>query len=270
MPVFIKFKEIGESGELCHDFEFEISNVDLLADYIVQIIQAHHQHVFNVLKGLSDKISPANLYKDAILQQIRKLESRNKDEVTMYKVDGLLFQIISWIVLVKIHKDDNFIIRAPHLQLADHGFDGLAIKLTDQNKIDKIIITEDKCTENDRSTIKQQVFPEFQLLEQAERDFDISSVVGSLLATSSIPIDYNSELDVMDYTKRQYRISITRQASHNDIKKRIKLFNGYDEVVKGQIDRRHASTIFFEQGERKFMERLNTIVIAKLKTLINV
>ncbi len=270
MPVSIAFKEIGESGELCHDFEFEISNVDLLADYIVQIIQAHHEHVFNVIKGLSDTISPTTVYKTAIQQQIRKFESRNKDEETMYKVDGLLFQMISWIVLAKIHKDDNFIMRAPHLQLADHGFDGLAVKLNDQNKIDRIIITEDKCTENDRKTIREKVFPEFQLLEQAERDFDISSVIGSLLATASIPIDYDSELDVMDYAKRQYRISITRQKSHNNIKKRIKLFKDYNKIVKGKIDRRHASTIFFEQGERKFMAELNTLVITKLKTLVHV
>lgn len=270
MPVTINKKEIGSDGKLCHDYEFVITDENKLADYIVRIFQAHHDHVKNVICGLTPELPENEIYHHAIRQTIKRLQKRwdTSSKTWMYKVDGLIFQMISWIVLAKIHKNDRFLMTTPHLQFAEHGFDGLAVKINDDNSIDKIVISEDKCTENDRNTIKQDVFPDFEELESHFRDFDISSILGVLLSRQNIAYSNDAEKDAMDLNKRQYRIAITRQATHESEKNRIRLFKDFDTVVDGDVSRRHASSIYLMEDERVFMDRLTKLIIEKLEQLV--
>lgn len=269
MPVTINKKEIGTDNNLCHDYEFAIADENKLAGCIVQILQAHHNHVKDFICGIEPELIQKEIYKEAINMTIKMLQKRwDKDITWLYKVDGFIFQMISWIVLAKIHKDDIFLMERPHLQLAEHGFDGLAVKIKDDNSIESIVISEDKCTEKDRYTITRKVFPEFEALETHTRDFDISSIIGALLSNKRIDYSKDREKDVMNLDLRQYRIAITRQASHNSDKQRIKLFKKFDSIVTGDVSRRHASSIHLDEGERNFMDRFVKLIINKLEQLI--
>lgn len=269
MPVVVTKKEIGEDGKLCHDYEFVISDEDKLAEYVVEIIQAHHDHIRNLISGITPIGSPENIYTAAIESRISALEKRWEADHWKYKVDGLMFQMISWIVLAKIHKDHIFLMDSPHLQFAEHGFDGLAVKLDDQDHIERIVITEDKCTGDARKTISEKVFPEFEGLEKHERDFDISSKISGLLKARNISFSSELEIELMNPELRQYRIAITRQACHNADNERSYLYEDYDSIVEGNVCRRHASSIHLHEGERIFMDRFVRLVIAKLKSLIS-
>ena len=77
----------------------------------------------------------------------------------MYTVDGWLFQMISWLQLANQYKGDIFFQQSPHSQPSMHGIDGFAVKLTPNNTIERIVITEDKCTENAKTTIRDKVWP---------------------------------------------------------------------------------------------------------------
>ena len=56
-----------------------------------------------------------------------------------------------------------------------HGIDGFAVKLTPNNTIERIVITEDKCTENAKTTIRDKVWPEFSGMENGEKNNAIFS-----------------------------------------------------------------------------------------------
>lgn len=56
-----------------------------------------------------------------------------------------------------------------------HGFDGFAIKLTPDNMIERIVITEDKCTNDARTTIRDKVWPEFSEMENGVKIMQSSS-----------------------------------------------------------------------------------------------
>lgn len=205
----------------------------------------------------------------AIKCTIAKLKKRSNSDVDLYKVDGWLFQMISWLVLVKQHKGEKLFLKNPHLREAMHGFDGLAVKLTDENCIDKIIITEDKCTEKSRLTIRDKVFPEFLQLERGELDYDIFQEIGALISSFFKDDFYRIQDNIMDHNYRQYRICITRQNIHNTDRGRANLYTKYDSVVSGaNVDRRTVSSICLNDKEREWMADLHQRVVQKLEALI--
>lgn len=57
----------------------------------------------------------------------------------------MVISMISWLQLANQNKG-NIFQQSPHSQPSMHGFDGFAIKLTPDNMIERIVITEDKCT----------------------------------------------------------------------------------------------------------------------------
>lgn len=87
----------------------------------------------------------------------------------MYKVDGWLFQMISWLQLANQYKGYRFFNNPPHPQPSMHGIDGLAVKFTPDNTIERIVITEDKCTEDARKTITSKVWPKFPGMDVVRR-----------------------------------------------------------------------------------------------------
>lgn len=267
MPITIAYKTVGTQ---CVDHEFVINNQDVLADEICKLLMGQCNHVIAAINGLTMPQPSLNeTAKIALKCTIAKLKKRSESDVDLYKVDGWLFQMISWLVLVKQHKGEKFFLKNPHLREAMHGFDGLAVKLTDANSIDKIIITEDKCTENSRSTIKNKVFPEFLQLEQGDLDYDIFQEIGALISSSLKDDFYRIQDNIMDHSYRQYRICITRQNIHNTDRGRAGLYKEYNNIVSGaNIDRRTASSICLNDKEREWMADLHQRVVQKLEVLV--
>ena len=147
-----------------------------------------------------------------------------------------------------------------------HGIDGFAVKLTPDNTIERIVITEDKCTEDARKTITSQVWSEFSGMERGEKNNAIfqqtEALIGSLLG------EYieNIQDDIVNEKYRQYRVCITRQESHNSDNERKDLFDGYDIVISGDdVLRRTAATICLDSKEREWMSDLQQRVLNKLK-----
>ena len=70
--------------------------------------------------------------------------------------------------------------------LAHKGFDGLQLELDlSSGRVTAAIIFEDKATDNPRSTIRDEVWPDFILLEAGKRENVLSADVSSLLITRS-------------------------------------------------------------------------------------
>lgn len=261
MPVTITCKDFSP---LCKDYEFIVNDIDQLADLIARLIVGYYRHVSKIIRGLATRYP--NTDNPTIKASLDRLDLTGKDSKYIEKVHGWLFQMISWIVLAEMHKKDPYFYQNfPHQQPAMHGLDGIAINLKVDGTIDRIIITEDKCTNNDRNTVLQQVFPEFKDIEAGNYNNAIRQHIEALIKDESV-VD-NIQNDILELKYRQYRIAITRQNSHDTDDARKNLFADYDTFVGGtDVNRRTASTINMNKM-RVWMEDLRKKVIAKIRNL---
>lgn len=252
---------------LCYDFEYQITDKDELAEKICQLILGNSNHVSKVIKGLAS--TPRETDKKTVESLIQQLEKRNSSDVDKYKVDGWLFQMISWLQLANQYKGSIFYQQAPHPQPSMHGIDGFAVKLMPDNTIERIVITEDKCTEEAKATIKSKVWPEFLKMEKGEKNNAIFQQTEALIGYRLGEQFESIQNDIVKEKYRQYRIGITRQVTHNSDNGRKKLFKGYDIVIPGNdILRRTAATICLDDKEREWMSDLQQRVLKKLKSYI--
>lgn len=264
MPLTITSKTFGN---LYVDFEYVVSNRDKLVEYVGQLLLGRSLHIQRIIQGL-DPLYPINTNKELVQSIIDEFSINTSENALVYRIDGYLFQMISWIALKLQHINDDFYQFFPHMQPAQHGFDGIAVTLKSDKSIDKIIITEDKCTENQRKTIKELVFPEFEEYERHKKDNGIKDHLTTLLNCV-----YNQEKllniddNIYDLSFRQYRVGLARGTNQINDKDRTSCFNGYDTSVNGNIDRRQASTIFLSDL-RPWMNQFRLDVISFLKSQI--
>lgn len=172
-------------------------------------------------------------------------------------LDGWIFQFISWLVAAP---QKNSRIRAPQMQKASKGFDGVQIIFnTEHTAVEKFIIFEDKATTDPRGKIQSQVWKEFEDLEQGNRDNELNSDVTAILdGVSQISDDdLISIVDELfrDSERRCYRVSVTGQNRHQSDVELTKLLNGFDATVLGKTDRRLAN-VLITQDVRQTLKRI--------------
>ncbi len=253
----------------CIDEEYTIVDKELLAEWVAILALGQSRHMARIINELSPApIRVTQMTKKSVLSklQVSKEIEKDKDkkEDFIEKRDGWLFQLISWIVVFMQNQGKLFKQYLPHTQHAMHGIDGLAV-IVEGGHIARIIITEDKCTKNARNTITQQVFPELDDYEKGIKNTELLEKVGVLLDMigEDCPDAHN---DIENISKWQYRISITRQSTHDSPDKRKSLFKDYESHVKKSIERRRGSTT--NLGDmRAWMEDFSKMVIDIIKKL---
>ena len=256
---------------LCKDYEFTVADENQLVELVALLCLGHCDHVTNIIRTLDpDEETPDEKSIKCLISDLEKAED---DEKWRDKVHGWLFQMMSWIALSEQHKADRFLQHYPHSQPAMQGLDGIAITLTEEGNIDRIIITEDKCTTNPRGKITSQVWGEFDDTEVGNKNNAIFQQIQSLFAKDAQWHQIKNDVTKEKY--RQYRIGITRKACHNSDKGRKALFDGYKDHVKGDdVDRRTGATIYIsdlrvwmESLRKKVIDHLNIQLKKKCSTL---
>lgn len=252
-----------DCSHLVIDYEYVITNKDLLAEYVGELVLGHYVHILNIINSLSSTSStPSDRIIDFAIEKLNVTE-----DVHIIHRDGWLFQMISWLALAHRNSGNNYHTQHPHFAPAQHGIDGLSIVLKMDNTIDKIIITEDKFTTNPRNTIREQVFPEFKDFEDGKKDSALISVLSSLIAHLDAGAVFQSvQNDIYNTDLRMYRIGITREVSHNSNAGRRRLFKNYDSYVTGTTsDRRSGATIYIDDI-RNWMQDFSSRVINYLES----
>ncbi len=249
-----------DCSPLVVDYEFEVADKDLLARYVGEMLLGHHQQIYRIINSLSTTF-PLHP-NDSIKHVISKINT-----TSIEKRDGWLFQMISWVVLAERNVGNKFFSNYPHFAPAQHGIDGLAVVLNDDDSLKCIIITEDKCTTSPRGKITQQVFPEFKEFENGEKNNALVSIVSSLLGhIKAGNILGNVQNDIFNNNFRLYRIGITREERHNDDSGRMKLFSKYDTFVTGSTAERRSGATIHLDDMRNWMQDLSEKVINYLES----
>jgi hypothetical protein len=228
-------------GTLCAGYSWTINDITELADKVGRVAVGQSHHVARILAGVN--VGPPATTANARSAAIQLLTVPVGSDP--WHRDGWLFQTISW--LAANRANPTAVIRAPHMILAHKGFDGLQLDIdASSGLVSAAVIFEDKATDNPRQTIRQEVWPEFKLLEAGDRENVLSADVSALLQTQP-GIDHDKAIESVIWKKiRHYRLSITVGADHVTPIGRKKLFKGYDKIAAGSVDRRRGEILYIE------------------------
>lgn len=250
------------------DDDYEVVDKQQLAEWIAQLVLGEYGHVYMIIEKLAPEEMPSD--NGSIDYMISRLVVPADNETLIDHRDGWLFQMMSWIALnIKLHQDYPgcpIHMVAPHDARAKHGIDGLAMVLTADNKIRRIVITEDKCTTNPRDFVRNKVLPEFKDYEKHIYDNKLKSELTQFVSpvnNRDLYIELSPSFANHDHWT--YRIGITRESCHNTDKGRQGLFKGYDAVVIGDVERRKGASIYLTQM-REWMQDLSERVVAILES----
>jgi hypothetical protein len=246
-------------GSLCQGNTWAIPNAVELADQIARVAMGQSRHVEKILAGTSLKFpaSSPGAKKAAI-----KLLTAADDP---WHRDGWMFQVMSWIAAHT--SDPSGIIRPPHMIPAHKGFDGLQLEVDSATgTVTAVVIFEDKATDRPRETIRNEVWETFKKLEEGEEDNLLTAEVGALLQTQPQLDPAIAIENIIWKQARHYRVCITVGRTHSTEAGRSSLFQGYDLVAAGQVERRRGET-FHVENLRGWMQELADSAIASIFAL---
>ncbi|QQP93500.1 hypothetical protein IGS68_33300 (plasmid) [Skermanella sp. TT6] len=266
--------------DVCSVSLWHIADRELLVKALAWIYARKPQHAERVLAALNPGKAhfPGKIFENAIAKlsiELHDLEedlkSSNPDlvdkaekiaEKRREQRDGLLFQNISWLA-AKI-RNRNILSSPPHVRLSDKGFDSTFIRVSDGDlKLTALFICEDKATIHPRKTIQSSVWPEFRSIENEDRDDEILESVSAILK-NTLTIDPEEVFkDVMWNNIRGYRVSVTATKKDERKTNYAHLFEGYDEVVKKNVDHRTACVLPLD-NIRLFLDGLANDTAAEL------
>ena len=248
-------------GTLCQGCSWTVADEFELAERIGYVALGQSRHVAKILFGI--RAIPPITTSSTRAAAIKLLTIPPGAEP--WHRDGWLFQTLSW--LVASQANPSALIRAPHMILAHKGFDGLQLELDSASGVvSAAVIFEDKATDNPRKTIKDEVWPEFHLLETGDRENVLSADVSSLLSTRP-GIDADKAIENVIWKQiRRYRVSITVGHTHYTADGRKRLFKGYDEVATGDVVRRRGEILLVHQL-RPWLASLADKAISFLKAM---
>lgn len=247
-----------------HGHEWTITDEIELARLVALLVLGHHTHVSKVISELSDQPVPSH---DAMLvKAIDQLSEPETDPLRWHR-DGWVFQMISWIAASLTITSQVAAIRAPHARPADKGQDGLIVYLSPgADAVHQVVVCEDKATERPRNTITSKVWPELVEYESGSRDAEIVSDLQIALGQAGHENIHDIIKSVHWDRHRCYRLGITALPEHNNQAARMDLFQGYNDKVSGDINRRCAEVILFEDI-RAWMDEFCTYAIGHLNSM---
>ncbi len=251
---------------LCYGSDWVVEDVDLLAERVARVALGQYRHVGNILAGLNARPPKTSVEIGVDAHTKMKVDANGNP----WQRDGWIFQVISWIAASQ--QKQSAILKPPHPFHAHKGFDGLQLEVSEDGKYVKaLVIFEDKATSDPREKIRREVWPGISHLESGGRVAELTSETTAMLeaqqhAFSGINVDEAIE-SILWQNVRRYRVSVTMSDSYLDEEKRKSLFVGFDEVAPGDLAKRRAETMHFNDL-RAWMNDFADRVTQKIDSLV--
>lgn len=252
MPIRVQDCE----DNFCQGFEWEIEDREKLAKAVAHILVQQYSAAIRILTD-SDHSAVTKANVESIIAERLK-----KSDTEPWHRDGLLFQLIAWLVAHKeASKGDS--IALPHLIPAGKGIDGAVVHLNDDSGFTGISICEDKATDHARNVISTKVWPEIEACENGDKDDELRTFVINALVERCIAREQAEYVagQILWKNQRRYRVRTTHTK-----RERGGLFKDFDEKVAGDELRRRGETLFME-NLREWMDHFADLVKAELRKL---
>ena len=257
----LKFRPISDKPHWAGS-RWVIADDDQLADMVARVALGQSRYVRRVLRETGFE-SP-DPKETELAGAIKLLTATDPDEP--WHRDGWLFQVMSWIAANL--QSPKGLIAPPHMIHAHKGFDGIHLRLDPKtHQVTSVIICEEKATDNARQMVRDRIWKEFEEMQQGERDNELLAEVTRLLESGK-DLDVDKAIgEIIWKDHRAYRIAVTIDDSHDNVKGYGKLFKGYADVVDGDIGRRRAEVLYLK-NLREWMDEIATKAIKKAKKLV--
>lgn len=248
---------------LCFGFTWEVRDAKKLADLVARLLLGHYRHVARIINSIPGRVPTTTAH--AIDAAVAALGTPASDDLRWQR-DGWVFQMISWIAAHHA-MTGNVASSIPHPRPSNKGFDGLLIELSPSaDALAGVVICEDKATGSPRSTIRNQVWPEFCRCESGERDAELQSEITSVLERHGVP-NLDNLLEAIYWKgKLAYRVSVTAPANRKRSSRRKALFRGYDSAVGGAHTRRRAEVLQLDDL-RNWMDEFCDLTTSRLEAM---
>ncbi|MGN6395022.1 MAG: hypothetical protein ACTHMI_05650 [Mucilaginibacter sp.] len=240
-----------DHNPLFQEIALTIDDEAVFAESVGFLLLGHQRHVQGILAAKGNAAPPST---DVMIDDAQAKLVYHSDE-EQYKRDGWIFQLMTWIALRKQFSGTNFYCQIPHDAAAQHGIDGLGVKLTSNNRLEALFIAEDKYTENPRKLIREQVWPDFKSFEKGTHDAQlVNRTTGLLQHLTDAEIDDLIANDIYKADFRHYKAGITPEAKHTTVAGKKKLFKNYDDNVKGKNHLRRIGVTYYQADIRAWMD----------------
>ena len=208
-----------------------LENEDLLASLVALVLIGRDRQALQVLQGTLAVPQPA----PTSAQQKANWQSRLlvTNETLIEHRDGLLFEIICWIVAELTAAPDE-VVSEPHLSSTRQGLDTIKVSFDAQQRVLKrATVHEQKCTVAARKTFRSQVLPAFQKWMSGVRDSELLQAAIGLLQRFSLTNDeYQHAYDrLLNDRPLSFRAALTVMPPPFDAGKCVKLFKSYSTIT---------------------------------------
>jgi hypothetical protein len=213
----------------CDGIQWTVDDIDELAMLTALVLIGRSQHVAKILTGTHRRgvaISPA--LKDRLRAQLFPGAG-----AAIWHRDGLLFEIICWIVAC-MTAEPNEVISDPHLQSTEQGVDTLKLTFDPTSRvIARAIICEQKCSNHARAKFRKEVLPAFRAWFRGDRDNQLAQAAGGLLRGFALTHEEHvAAVDrLIQVRPLVFQAALTVKPSTFEKKKCVSLFKGFKDVT---------------------------------------
>jgi hypothetical protein len=194
-----------------------------------------YKHAESVLIGTQVNVA---FVADALKEQIRQQLQTPTGPLTWHR-DGLLFEIISWVV-ARITGAPDEVISTPHLKSTQQGLDTIKIGFDPVTRnITRAVIHEQKCTDHPRNQFRDNVLRSFREWKDHKRDNELVQAVTSLVERFNLTPDEHVALydRLIQVHPLAFQAALTVTPTQFGAPRCVALFTGYTAVTPDIADR---------------------------------
>lgn len=219
----------------CHGKQWAVADLDKLATLVALVLIGRGKHAEAILGGVQRNVVAFAL---DLKEQLRRQLHPTSDGA-MYQRDGLLFEIISWIA-VKMGASPDEVISAAHLKSTQQGLDTVKIRFdAAQRTVTRIVVHEQKCTDNPRDDFRDKVLPAFAEWRSHKRDNELTQAVTALVERFNLSDAEHTRLfdDVVQLHPLAFQAALTVKPGAFSQPRCVALFKDYSDVTPELDDR---------------------------------
>jgi hypothetical protein len=249
VPRIVRQRKLVPRAERYKGRSWETINEEELARAVADLALGQWHHVERILTTPGPwPTPPADYAIDGAIRDLTVAEGTDP-----WHRDGWVFQMISWIVAVESKKGPA---RPPQMDQASKGFDGLQLITDRDGQVKRLVIFEDKATDNPRDVVRDDVWPALAKLESGVRDHALAGELAYLVGRvpGADPQEVANRV-LRNPNRRSYRVSLTVGSYHSRAQNFAGLFDGYELVVEGARRRRYGN-VFEVDSLREWMAAL--------------